>query len=62
MKYVVNRMKVVLEIAKILHDNEVPISQMGFVFNEVRHEIEMHTIPYEPSKEEMLRAASHDGI
>ncbi len=58
MNGIVNHRKTALEIVRVLHENEVPISLMQFVFEEAERLARAHTIPYEPSEEEIRDAVS----
>lgn len=50
MKHVINVRKIALEIVQVLHQNEVPIASIQFVFQEAERLASIKTVPYSPSK------------
>ena len=57
MKHVINVRKTALEIVQVLHQNEVPIASMQFVFQEAERLACIKTVPYSPSSDEIQEAA-----
>lgn len=60
MKHVINVRKTALEIVQVLHQNEVPIASMQFVFQEAERLASIKTVPYSPSIDEIQEAATCD--
>ena len=46
-----------MEIVQVLHQNEVPIASMQFVFQEAERLASIKTVPYSPSSNEIQEAA-----
>lgn len=49
-----------MEIVQVLHQNEVPIASMQFIFQEVERLASIKTVPYSPSRDEIQEAATCD--
>ena len=60
MKHVINVRKTALEIVQVLHQNEVPIASMQFVFQEAERLAYIKTVPYSPSSDEIQEAVTCD--
>lgn len=60
MKHVINVRKIALEIVQVLHQNEVPIASMQFVFPEAKRLASIKTVPYSPSSDEIQEAFTCD--
>lgn len=52
--------KTVPEIVYILHKHHIPLGLIDIVFNLVRDNIEMHTIPYNPNSLNTMDLATSD--
>lgn len=60
MKHVINVRKIALEIVQVLHQNEVPIASIQFVFQEAERLAYIKTVPYSPSNDEIQEAVTCD--
>ena len=60
MKHVINVRKTALEIVQVLHQNEVPITSIQFVFQEAERLASIKTVPYSPSSDEIQEAVTCD--
>lgn len=60
MKHVINVRKTALEIVQVLHQNEVPIASMQFVFQKAERLASIKTVPYSPSSDEIQEAVTCD--
>ena len=60
MKHVINVRKIALEIVQVLHQNEVPIASIQFVFQEAERLASIKTVPYSPSSDEIQEVVTCD--
>ena len=60
MKHVINVRKIALEIVQVLHQNEVPIASIQFVFQEAERLVSIKMVPYCQSSDEIQEAVTCD--